>query len=191
MICDDFKCPNKSCEKRHPGTYRFFYEQKYCKFGKYYYFWHEYPLLEKIKSLDITLPEKESKIELLEEEIQEFKKKQIEVNNMEEDDCQGNDEEKNVMNGKNNDDFIESRKKIGIHNEENHSKDDLLACYWCSFEMKSTGGLKIHIKRMHRTTSNLCKLYSDFEVSEDVLLNQNGILSYYYCETSYKSSNDI
>ena len=40
-----------------------------------------------------------------------MKEKQIEVNNMEEVDYQGNYEEINVMDSRNNDDFIESREK--------------------------------------------------------------------------------
>ena len=74
VICDECKCPNKSCEKRHPRICRFFSEHNYCKFGTYCHFRHDNPLLEKIKSLEVTLAGKESKIEVLVTEIKELKK---------------------------------------------------------------------------------------------------------------------
>ena len=96
---------------------------------------------KKIKSLEVTLAEKESKIELLVTEIQELKKNQIEVNYIEENDCQGNDEEINVMDDINDDDFIESR-------EDFDTEYVLLTCDQCNFEAKSASGLKIHTKRI-------------------------------------------
>ena len=130
VICDKLKCPNKHCEKRHPRTCRFFFEENYCKFGSYCFFRHEDPLLAKIKSLEDTLAEKESKIKLLEEVIGELKVKQNDLNNSEENDCQENHEDIN-----------------DIDTEKIQNK---FKCDKCGFEAKSKSGLKIHMKVKHK-----------------------------------------
>ena len=52
--CQEIKCENKSCPKRHPKTCKFFQLYNRCKFGEYCAFAHvENPLLVEIKNMKI------------------------------------------------------------------------------------------------------------------------------------------